>query len=265
MIFLNRDINVFFRRIPDIPLYTFYFFKCIWLFKNPFQFLWAYLTRKTIPGGVIRLRSGTTIHLTDHPHDPITVFVIFIRKDYGSITKGATVVDIGGNNGVFTLYAVEQGAAKVTVFEPNSVAFQCLQKNISVNRLENTVSASQLAVTSISGQKVKFPKLASVYNSILPDDSIDGYEIIDTTSLPYICKPLNAIDVLKIDCEGAEYDILFNSGDEEFKKVREIKLEYHNGKIEELKAHLNRFGFTVSLLKPDSPTYGNMWFRQTSK
>lgn len=261
---LDRNLAVYFRRIPDIPIYVGYFFKCLWLFKNPFQFLRAYITRQSVPGGVIHLRSGTRIHLTDHPHDPITVFVIFIRQDYGKIPQGATVVDIGANNGVFVLYAIEQGAKKIYAFEPNSSAYSCLQKNISTNQLQNIVTASQLAVTSNAGQQVKFPKAASVYNAILSEDSNDAFEIVHTTSLPVICQPIDHIDVIKIDCEGAEYDILFNSTEKEFYKIHEIKLEYHRGQLDDLQTHLKRFGFSVSLLKPDSPTYGNMWLTRTA-
>jgi FkbM family methyltransferase len=264
MKFLDRNLAVYFRRIPDIPIYAVYFLRCLWLFKNPFQFLRAYITRQSMPGGVIHLRSGTSIHLTDHPHDPITVFVIFIRQDYGKIPKGATVVDIGANNGVFALYAIEQGAKEIYAFEPNSAAYSCLQKNISINQLQNKVSASQLAVTSNAGQKVKFPKAASVYNAILTEDSNDAFEIVNTTSLPVICQPIDEITVIKIDCEGAEYDILFNSTEKEFHKIHEIKLEYHKGQLGELQAHLKCFGFSVSLLKPDSPTYGNMWLTRAA-
>lgn len=264
MKFLNRNLAVYIRRIPDIPIYAGYFIKCLWLFKNPFQFLRAYITRQTVPGGVIHLRSGMRIHLTDHPHDPITVFVIFIRQDYGRIPLGSTVVDIGANNGVFVLYAIEQGATKIYAFEPNSSAYSCLQKNISDNQLQHVVTASQFAVTSNAGQQVRFPKAASVYNAILSADSQDAFEIVNTTSLPVICQSIEQINIIKIDCEGAEYDILFNSTEKEFHKIHEIKLEYHKGQLDELKKHLKRFGFSVSLLKPDSPTYGNMWLTRAA-
>jgi hypothetical protein len=40
---------------------------------------------------------------------------------------------------------------------------------------------------------------------------------------------LQTCDYLKIDCEGAEYDILFNTNKAILSKIRHICLEYHNG------------------------------------
>jgi FkbM family methyltransferase len=259
----DRNLTVYLRRIPDIPRYAFYFLKCFVLFKNPVKFLLAYLTRRTLKEGIIYLRNGMSIHLTNHPHDPITVFVIFVRGDYGKLHTGNTVIDIGANNGVFALYAINQGASSVLAYEPNTIAFQCLQKNITANQLQNRVTAFQLAVSSTAGQSVKFPVSASVYNSILFDDSKEDFEFVQTTSLPNICRPLSSIDVLKLDCEGAEYDILFSSGKSEFEKIHEIKLEYHKGQLTELQGHMKSFGFEVTLLKPDSSTYGNIWLKRS--
>jgi hypothetical protein len=36
-------------------------------------------------------------------------------------------------------------------------------------------------------------------------------------------------DLMKVDCEGAEYPILFNTPDEVLKRVRRIVMEYHDG------------------------------------
>jgi FkbM family methyltransferase len=258
---LNRNASAYLRRIPHIPVYLYYFLKCAWLFSNPIEFLKAYITRQPIAGGVVKLRSGLHIYLSDHPHDPITVFVIFVRKDYGDLPSDSVIIDIGANIGVFALYAIHQGANKVFAYEPNSASFQCLQKNIERNGLALKISAHQLAVTSKPDQQVKFPVASSVYNSVLANDSDQEYEIVNTTSLDRIAQSLQTIDLAKIDCEGGEYDILFNSHDV-LNKIQQLKLEYHNAQLDHLRAHLGQFGLKVQLLKPDSPVYGNIWFNR---
>lgn len=258
----DRGINTYLRRLPDIPIYFFYLLKCFYVFRNPFDFIVAYLTRQPIKGGVVKLRNGIDIYLTDHPHDPITVFVIFIRNDYGDVPKNSLVVDIGANIGVFSLYAICRGADKVMAFEPNSTAFDCLTRNIVQNHLQDRIRASRLAVTAHSNQTVKFPILSSVYNSVLNDDTQYDFELVSTISLNDIAANVGCIDLLKIDCEGGEYEILFTS-DKSLKKTRFIKLEYHHGKLNELIDCMAKNQLKVQMHKPDSPTYGNIWFHRS--
>ena len=40
--------------------------------------------------------------------------------------------------------------------------------------------------------------------------------------------PLETIDLLKINCEGSEYEILETCTDAEFERIASIRLEYHN-------------------------------------
>ena len=44
-------------------------------------------------GGILRLRDGTTVFLSDHPHDIITAFVVFAKGEYGALPRGGTVID----------------------------------------------------------------------------------------------------------------------------------------------------------------------------
>ena len=57
-------------------------------------------------------------------------------------------------------------------------------------------------------------------------------------------------DLLKLDCEGAEYDILMNTKKEIFEKIKLISLEYHNiinHDGYELKKFLEIVGFLVAV------------------
>jgi hypothetical protein len=68
------------------------------------------------------------------------------------------------------------------------------------------------------------------------------------------------VDLLKVDCEGAEYEILLGSQPQTLAKVQQLRLEYHYGRVDELTAHLARFGLKTTLLRPDSDLSGNAWF-----
>src|SRR3989344_3542063 len=69
---------------------------------------------------------------------------------------------------------------------------------------------------------------------------------------------ISVCHLLKMDCEGAEYEILYNAPDECFKKIKEIRLEYHNHESSQnnngecLKNFLEKKGFTVKKFKKGS-------------
>jgi hypothetical protein len=66
-------------------------------------------------------------------------------------------------------------------------------------------------------------------------------------------KNISKVDYFKIDCEGGEYDIFFNSGDEVFSKISKIGMEYHNldeqNNVDKMKVFLESKGFEVEVAK----------------
>ena len=61
---------------------------------------------------------------------------------------------------------------------------------------------------------------------------------------------LDSVDLLKLDCEGAEYEILMSAPEETLAEVQRIVMEYHNVDAEHTHIQLIRFleaaGYTVS-------------------
>lgn len=212
-------------------------------------------------GNKIELRSGLVIYLSSHPHDAVTVFVIFVCEDYGEIQKGSVVVDVGGNIGIFALFAAYKGAKKVYVYEPNSESCQIIRKNVHANGLDEVIFVHQNAVTSRDNCVVKFPIKSSMYNSILTADSADEFEAIETVSLESVLKQEPLVSLLKVDCEGGEYDIFFNSKPDVSRAVEEIKMEFHDGQSEQLADILAKQHFKQTFIERVGEKSGNMWFR----
>lgn len=265
MDFFNRDIASYVRNIPRIPSYFLYVVKCLMLFKKPLRFVYAYLTITPIAEKVVELRSGLKIYLSEHPHDIITIFVVFVRKDYGEIPSHGSVIDIGANIGVFSLYAAHCGKAiKVFAYEPNSESFQYLLKNIKANHLEQIIVPHRLAVTGASSGKVRFPKKSSMYNAIIEGESDTDFEEVETTDLPTILSGSEQIDLLKLDCEGAEYDILMKSDQNVFIQISAIRMEYHFGREAEVSTFLKQYSFIRCHFSPDSEQTGNLWYCKQS-
>ena len=121
---MNRSYISYLKNLGRIHLYAWWFIHVVIKFKRPFEFIYHYLTRN--PLAFVETRKGLRINLSGNRYDLITVFVIFIRKDYGDIRYDAVVLDIGANIGVFALYCAHQGASRVIAVEPNKMAFDCM-------------------------------------------------------------------------------------------------------------------------------------------
>jgi len=146
-----------------------------------------------------------------------------------------TVIDIGALIGSFTIWAHEQWPkAVIHSFEPDPASFKILLKNIAAASAQKQVKAYKSAVwknqkplklnrfenTSGSNSVVfrKRPFIGSYQESIL----------VPTSSLSTILKKIRSnIDFLKVDCEGAEYDILYSLSKRELKKIKRMAIEYH--------------------------------------
>jgi hypothetical protein len=55
--------------------------------------------------------------------------------------------------------------------------------------------------------------------------------------------------ILKMDCEGYEYQIILSSDDETLRRFSHIQIEYHSGYMN-LKNRLQGLGFKVSVTRP---------------
>lgn len=265
MEFFGRPLSRYVANIPLLPLYARYVGRCVRLFKDPLRVMRCYLTCTAPVDRRIRLRNGMTIVLSADPLDVITVFLIFVREDYGGIPNGSTVIDVGANIGVFSLFAAQAGARVVHAYEPNAQSFDCLARNVRENGLEAVIRPHRMALAGREGP-VRFPISPSVHNAIIPadDTAMSGFELVEATTLASSIDAIPEVDILKLDCEGAEYDILLSSTAETLSKLGAIRLEYHTGPKEKLVKHLERHGFIATEIPDAAGGLGYLLFARGS-
>jgi FkbM family methyltransferase len=157
------------------------------------------------------------------------------------------------------LYAAYCGAKKVLAFEPNSEAFRCLVRNIEANQLQDVIVPSHAAVASCDGREVWIPTEPSAYNSVSTTATATA-ERVTTVSMATIARESGGIDLLKLDCEGSEYEILLETSPDVFRDISDIRLEYHAGRLDELERTLDQH--RVIHWQQDSPQLGNIWYRR---
>jgi FkbM family methyltransferase len=159
-----------------------------------------------------------------------TIAVIFVRREYGRMQDDyRTIVDIGANMGAFVVYAAQACPnAKIYCFEPEQRNFEILKRNIAVNSLGMRVSAFQLAVASSNGDRAMAIG-SSPMNSLVANEAWQSLMVHCTTLLEILKQQeLETIDLLKMNCEGAEYEILAGCTRTELERIPRIRLEYHN-------------------------------------
>jgi FkbM family methyltransferase len=187
---------------------------------------------------------------------------IFMDEDYMTglgrpVADGATVIDVGANAGYFSMFAASRfKASKVIAFEPIPVNYGQLQKNIAFNKA-SPVTGIQKAVYKESGEislsydpSDSFTTSATIFDKEHEPESIQ----VETTSLMDVLNEfeIESCDLLKLDCEGAEYDILYNSTDC-LPRIQQIAMEVHEGpepdqNMAAVESFLNENGYSTHTL-----------------
>ena len=220
--------------------------------KKPLQVINAYVFKKTLLSK-IELRNGMVIHLSDNKNDIVTFVLVFCRKEYGNIGVRKTIIDIGANIGIFSIYAAWQGCEKIIAIEPNTISYNTLVKNIEANDLQHKIAALHIAVSNVSGESIFIPRDSNPENvslAFVNEQQLDSYETVTTLSLPDIIKDsqLQQIHLLKMDCEGAEFQILLSMQASDLKCIENIVMEYHD-EPQPLINHLKANGFVIQKFK----------------
>jgi len=177
-----------------------------------------------------------------------------------------TVMDIGAGIGEFTLLAARADALnRVIAFEPFTDSYKLLRQNLRLNGAVN-VSAIPMAIGSRSG-KIRLDFSAGEplqIKSQLADGTgtgsgagTDDPGLVECLSLTEALDryEVQECDLLKLDCEGAEYDILFYAPAETLRRIKRIVMEYHDQKAsyshKDMERHLRDHGYEVDTFAND--------------
>jgi FkbM family methyltransferase len=178
------------------------------------------------------------------------LFNIFYEKDYDFLpVKDRVVIDIGANIADSSIYFAMSGAKKVIALEPFPKNFEIAQKNITLNGFTNKI---ELLNAGCCGGQSKDMVLDASANGVgcQTMQSSLGSNIHFYTLRELIDKyNIDSPAVLKLDCEGCEYDIILSNGKTVLDKFSHIQVEYHYG-FGDLKKHLVDVNFSVSHTDP---------------
>ncbi len=222
-----------------------------------------------LKGGVVCVQiDGLTFEL--HTEEEVAILhEVFIEGSYNfSVPVGKTptvIVDIGTNVAVSACrFARRDGVAVVLGYEPFTPTYLQAIAHIEMNFLQDKVKVKNIGLSSTTRSvettynrdhcasvgveglaRVPFPvEKAKMERIQLRDVRLEVSEILEAY------PPENHEYVLKIDCEGAEYDIVPLLSEDLLQSTRLVMLEWHLHGPSTLVEELSRHGF--SILSPSS-------------
>ena len=214
-------------------------------------------------------------------------------QDGIKITSGDTVIDIGANIGLWTQYMLDSNTdMRIYCFEPIPITYKALQENLESYKEKGIIKLFNIGLSNRT-ERVKFnyyPRVStdSTLNPFDFEVQIEYFmkkanngiskivplrlkrkiisvllhymykpEIVECqiTSLSEIIKKeeINNIDLLKIDAEGAEWEILNGIDGKDWEKIKQIAMEVHTNceggddLIERIQNLLKEHGYDTSV------------------
>ena len=173
---------------------------------------------------------------------------IFAGRVYGPsmpvLKTAKCVVDVGANVGFFTQWARQNNpSATIHLFEPLSVnSGRCLlDANMVLHKAAVADYSGELPVTVQSDLNYGSSHLSAGH--FTAPDAHPPIKVVDARNLFELCRT-KVIDVLKLDCEGAELGILKCIN---LAAIRCVIFEYHNNdEIPVMRQVLEKAGYEIT-------------------
>lgn len=235
------------------------------------------------------LPNGKTCYLTSALMRPTAKYMrweIFKKKRYVhpgfELRPTDTVLDIGGNIGMFALWAAPQvPQGKIVSVEPNPTSLECFKLNVERNSLTNVTPVHAAAGPDggtmellyhpgweplAYSSNVKPPwfyansHAARFVRWLLHRTLVGGghSRAIQRITAPQMSlgrimrdHRMDVVNYLKLDCEGSEFEILRHVEPVDWARIERVAIEYHEygpgRKVGELMKILQDNGFEVEL------------------
>ena len=217
------------------------------------------------------LKNGLKINLRTKSTDLQAFANVWILKEYEingfEIRENDLIIDVGGHVGLFALYAsLRCPEGKIISIEPHPQNFSLLKENMNNNKILKTKLVNKAITNSNEDIELFIDSL---------DDS--AHSIYGTGKKSILIKSITLIEImnenkfskcnlLKMDCEGAEFEIIQSLSDKELLRIEKICLEYHLKRdklspLDNLRIRLEKMGYNVNI-KPTNEFLGMLYAKK---
>jgi FkbM family methyltransferase len=148
--------------------------------------------------------------------------------------EGDVVIDIGAHIGRYTITSSKQvgNTGKVVAIEADPDNFELLKRNIALNNLTNVLPLHYAVFSTRTRIKLYEQSASAKYNSVMVTRAAKtkNYAEVNADTLDSILKQngINQVNWIKIDVEGAEFEVLKGSTEILSGENVSLFIEIHN-------------------------------------
>lgn len=155
-----------------------------------------------------------------------------------SPTRGSRVMDIGANAGIYSAFCAANGA-DVTAYEPYPAIFSLLSEMVDRANLLDHLTAINAAIWTHTGKCPYIGTTSSldgaceVYNGGLQTEGNqwipEDFQIADSINCVSFEDAIGDVhwDCIKMDIEGAEFEVLLRTPEKSLRLVHFMYVEFH--------------------------------------
>lgn len=201
------------------------------LFKNWYLYPLVYFNLIKQSHVIFETKNGLKITLRVNSTDLMAFTHVWLIQEYSApgfeLHNDDIILDIGAHIGLFSLFASQFCKnGKIFCFEPIKENYEELVNNIKINNIKNIISFNCAVSNKTEKIKIYLNDDESGHSMFLENSN---YVEVDSISIIDILQK-NAIDkcnFLKLDCEGAEYEIINLLSENYLQRIEKTVIEYH--------------------------------------
>lgn len=147
------------------------------------------------------------------------------------------IVDVGAHIGTFSLYSsIKFPTASIYSFEASLETYLLLQRNVSENEFSDRIRIFHQALCGKDGPvKLYHNLIDGNWGHTISKNVSSSYEVVNGVSMSTfaLSEKIQHIDLIKFNCEGAEFDIILQCPFEILENIKCAIILYHNDLVSE--------------------------------
>ena len=235
------------------------FYKAITKLKNwiVYPIVYFRLTNKSFVYFITRdnhkLKIRTGKKSSDiHVFTEIWLENVYLKKY--NVKSNWIVIDVGTHIGLFSLFVSKWcHNGIIYCFEPDKENYTLLLENIKNNKKNNIIAENSIISSKSGFQQFYISDSDFAAGSIYKKSGKSVLVKSKTINDVFVENKIQKCNLLKLDCEGAEYDIIMNLSSQILEKIDNICMEYEkfdNQKytIEDMVSKLKSNNFSIDMV-----------------
>jgi FkbM family methyltransferase len=242
--------------------------------------------RRGSPTLTFHTRSGVRLRCPNVPGARLPIYEQFADDVYrlawvlGPAAGPIRILDVGAHVGAFAVNAASaRPGTEVECYEPSPSTAEFLRDNVAANGLDDRIRVHEAALAATAGTaELDDNSSGSVHNGLVGeggrlvsgDDSAGNRHVVRVKTVTFddAVEAGGPFQVVKMDCEGGEYALVYSSDKRYWEPVQRVVLEHHpvaGESWDELRTWFESVGLRVvrEELDPQAPGLGLAWLERT--